>query len=864
MGRNGVVRLLSVASCLFLGVTTRAAAQRATVHGEIRSAEGPVAGAVVEALADDSVAWRTQATDEGRYRLDLPPGTYGILVRSIGYAPARRDSVAVAGDLTFDATLEALPYRLNTVVVTALRRTEKALDAPASITVVDAAAVQERTAVTALDHTVGLPGVDVAVQGLHGRQVVGRGFNQTFGTSLLLLSDYRIASIPSLRANLSHFITPVEDDLERVEVLRGPASALYGPNAADGVVHFITRSPFESPGVSLSGVVGGRSLIEGTGRYARVVSPTLAFKLSGKYLRGDEWSAPPVPAELAPRDPRIERVAGEARIDLRPTPTATAVLTLGSTLAMSHVEYTPIGASQVRDWRYDFGQLRYSDGRFFAQAFVNINSAGSTFNLRTLERVHDRSNLVVAQVQHGLEVARRATLTYGLDFQRTEPRTAGTIDGRNEDDDVSLELGAYGQAETRLSPTLTLLTAARLDRHNRIRGVVFSPRLGLVLSPTETQRLRLTYNRAFTTPTATDLFLDIRAASLDPLPFSLRAEGVPKQGFRFGRDCPGGLCMSSPFAPGQRLPVDATLLWPAVVEILRTNGVDLSGLPPPTQVDVGTVLRTLDPSVAAFRDHTAPVRDIAPLEPTITNSVELGYKGLVARKLVLDVSLYHTRRNNFRGPLAVETPSVFLSPTDLEAYLARYLAPDQAQALATAIGGVSGDPAATGIPVATVGLDDVRTGSDIILTYRNFGDVSLWGLDLSAELLATDRLTLAASYSLTTDNFFPSAKAGEADLALNAPRHKGTLGIVYRLPARDFSAGLRGRFVGPFRMVDGVWVGDVKGFGVVDVEVGAGVPGLAGGRLTLTVQNVGDRRHAEFVGAPVLGRLFLSRLHYEF
>ena len=86
------------------------------------------------------------------------------------------------------------------------------------MTVVTAQQVEERTAVTALDHTVGLPGVDVAVQGLQGRQVVGRGFNQTFGTSLLLLSDYRTASIPSLRANLSHFITPIEEDVERVEV----------------------------------------------------------------------------------------------------------------------------------------------------------------------------------------------------------------------------------------------------------------------------------------------------------------------------------------------------------------------------------------------------------------------------------------------------------------------------------------------------------------------------------------------------------------------------------------------------------------------------------------------------------------------
>jgi hypothetical protein len=65
-------------------------------------------------------------------------------------------------------------------------------------------------------------------------------------------------------------------------------------------------------------------------------------------------------------------------------------------------------------------------------------------------------------------------------------------------------------------------------------------------------------------------------------------------------------------------------------------------------------------------------------------------------------------------------------------------------------------------------------------------------------------------------------------------------------------------------MVDGVWVGDVKGFGVLDAEVGMGVPGLRGGRFILTVQNLTDKRHAEFVGAPVLGRILISRLRYEF
>jgi iron complex outermembrane receptor protein len=782
-------------------------------------------------------------------------------VRLIGFAVRTIPDVNVASTpVTQDATLEAIAVQLDHTVVTALKRTEKLLDAPASISVVDEQTVQERTTITALDHVVYVPGVDVAEQGLHARQVVARGFNQTFGTSLLMMSDYRTASIPSLRGNLSHFVTPTADDMDRVEVMRGPASALYGPNAADGVVHFITKSPFESPGGSLTLTGGGQSYGQGTFRYAAIPSEALAFKVSGKYLRGREWDAPDEPAEVAARDPIIERIAGEGRLDWRVTPTGTAVFTVGSTLAKRHVEYTSIGASQIKDWRYDFAQARYNDGRLFGQFYYNVNDAGNTINLRTNQLVVDRSTLMVGQLQHGVDVGDRVTLTYGVDVQRTDPKTDGTISGRNEDDDRSLETGAYLQAESRLTDKLSLLTAARVDKHSRIDDVQLSPRVALSFAPRDGQRWHLSYNRAFTTPTSTDLFVDLVVAQLTPLPYSIRAIGVPQDGFRFARDCPGGLCMTTPFTAG-KLPVDATLLWPAVVQILQANGVDLSALPPPTSQDVHTVLRSLNPSIGAFVTTTAPVTDIAALKPTITNSIELGYKGLISGRLLFDASVYATRRENFRGPLAVETPNAFLSTADLAAYLGRFMSAAQAGQLAALIGGIDGNPQATGIPLGTVAPEGPLGGSDLILTYRNFGRVELWGTDLSLSYAASNRVSFSGAYSFTSENFFPASAPGEADLSLNAPRHKAVISTRYREPVRQLSAEARARFVGPFHMVDGVWIGDVAGFGVADVEFG--FP-LLNTQMTFTVTNVLDHRHSEFVGAPLVGRLIMIRSAYRF
>lgn len=833
-------------------------------------AEGGAAGAGLRGAAvrllEGTVLRAEASTDEGgSYRLSAAAGEYTLDVRLPGYV-ASRVSVRLASGVTttLDVTLTEQSTVLDRVVVSTARQPERVSEAAASVTVVEAAAVRERVTTSPLDHVLGTPGVDVAVQGLQGRQVVGRGFNGTFGPSLMLLSDWRNAQLPSIRASLSYFLTPSDDDIERVEVVRGPASALYGSNAADGVVHVLTKSPFASPGTSLSVTGGGRSLLSGSVRHAAVLGDRFAVRVSGTYFRGREWSVPPQPSEQLPRDPIAERVNAEVRADYRVSSTGTAVFSAGTTTALRTVEYTPIGSYQLDHSRAHHAQVRYSDGAFFAQGYLNAarSPAGATVNLQTGQTAIDRSMLGVLQLQHGRTVG-RTRLTYGVDLQRTTPQTEGTVNGRNEDDDGVLESGLYVQASTRLTDRVQLLTAARADRHSRLDGTQWSPRVGLIVTPRAGERLMVSYNRAFSTPTPGNLFLDVVAARLTPLPYTIRAVGVPRDGIQFARSCDGGLCMVSPFAPGTRMPLDATRLWGVVVQTLRAAGVDLSGLPAPRRDDVATVLRGLDLRSGTFVTSSAP-SDIVPLRPTVTNSVEAAYTRLVGGRLVVDVSVYGTWRKDFIAPLTLATPNVFLSTASLAAYLGRFLPAVQAGQLAAGIGGVDGNAQAPGIPLGTVAPLGGYADDDILLTYRNVGDVQLWGADLALTYAATDRLQLAASYSHVSDNFFPANGPGEIDVSTNAPRRKALVSARYRVPARDASIEIRGRSVGAFRMADGVWNGDVPAFTVADLEAGIAIPGVRRTRATLTVQNVADNRHVEFYSAPILGRLVLTRIQYQF
>jgi iron complex outermembrane receptor protein len=802
--------------------------------------------------------------------------------------PVPRRSAALAAVLVLalcpaaEAQEEGPVVKLDAVVVSASRRPEKALTAPAHVETVDAREIEARPAITPTDHLRALPGVDVASTGVMTSNVVARGFNNIFSGALLMITDNRYASVPSLRLNAPYMIPANDEDIDHIEVLLGPASALYGPNTANGVMHVVTRSPFDSRGTTVSLAGGERSVVQGTFRHARALGERVALKVSGQYLRGEDWKYED-PVEVAARtsvvgtdpstriglrDALLESFKGDARVDVRPGGDAEAILSIGGSQIGSAVELTGLGAAQVKDWRYTYAQARFRAGRLFVQGFGNFSDAGETYLLRTGEPIVDRSRIWVAQAQHGVGLlGDRQQLTYGVDFERTEPRTGGTILGRNEGVRVN-EIGGYLQSESHLASKLDLVLAGRLDRNDYIGETVFSPRAALVFKPRTGQTLRLSYNRAFETPTSNNLFLDIVAARLPGGLYDVRALGVPRDGFTFRRDCAGGLCMRSPFAPAAGfLPADATMLWPAVVQIMGARGVDLSGIPAPTAGSVGTVFRVLNTTTGTFQDVSpSAVRDIDPIRPTITNSIEAGYQGLVADRLLLSLDVYRMRKDDFVGPLVVETPNVFLDAAALGAYLARFMPATSAQQLAAGIGGISGSAQAAGIPLGTVVPDNALTGSsDLVLTYRNFGEVDLWGSDLGARLLLGDRLSLTGSYSWVSRDYWTASDVGGlSPIALNAPRNKGVISADYDDPT-GMVGELRVRAVGGFPMNSGVYIGDVSSYSVLDASIGYHLP-VAGGwaLVTLSAQNLLDDRTRQFVGAPAIGRLVLTRLQYSF
>ena len=914
----------------------------------------------------------TIAGSDGFFRLEgIPVGLYTVAVTFIGYkAEVRREVQVVAGRATrLEITLDSQIIFLDQNVVSASRRQEKVLEAPASVAVVESGEIRANPVLTVSEHIKDLPAVDFAQTGLVQSNVVVRGFNNIFSGALLTLTDNRLARVPSLRLNAYNFIPVTNDDVERIELVLGPGSALYGPNSANGVMHIITHSPFTSQGTSVDVGLGERSLRKTAVRHAGVVGERLGYKVSAQYYTGTDWKYSD-PEETRGRDFDIERRSAEVRLDYRAAEDLTAIASAGYNVG-DHIELTGLGAGQVRDWAYNYAQLRLLYRDWFFQAFHNWSDAGDTFLLRSGDPIVDKSSMTVLQAQHTADLGPRQRFTYGFDALWTRPDTDGTITGKNEDDDDINEYGGYLQSETALSDQLDLVLALRYDEHNRLEDPEISPRAALVYKPRQTQSVRLTYNRAFSTPTTNNLYLDLVSRqdafglgpSFTPLfqglglefrPFDVRAQGTysssSDEGFTFRRN-QGRPLFRSPFTPlvaGQLAqlglspgdagyaigadgymalddPLVTNVMWGlgrgAVLQgfvpqfqDLTTAGLmaqgmgaedaqttagqlaaALPGIVPEQLTDLHNILGTLNLETAGFdfvADNGGPVEavDVPRSISTITQTIELGYKGVIGNKLVVAADFHQTKTEDFGGPLAVETPNVFLEPQSLGAALgpaigqaladpaneglAQALATlDQVQVEGVVQGNNNGSAVdelvalfvggAARIPYGTVSPEQASDPHAVLLTYRNFGDVTIEGLDLSLAYYPDDNWTVTGNYSYVRDNFFENL-SGIADVALNAAKNKVKVGAAYNFADLGLEIGGRLRYSDSFRLNSGVYVGEVDAYTVVDLNVTYQLPVEQDLVLRLDGSNVLDNTHQEFVGAPEIGRLIFGQVGVRF
>ncbi|MEZ5013160.1 MAG: carboxypeptidase-like regulatory domain-containing protein [Chitinophagales bacterium] len=180
--------------CISFFCYSTLSAQDREIKGVVRdeASDETIPGASVIVKEDNTIGTSTDI--DGSFTLRIPESATAIIVRSVGYS----ETEVIIGNTTFlNIVLRPIDYNLDAVVISASRKQEKILDAPASISLITPEQIKNTVALTPIANLKGTPGVDIINTGLFQTNVVVRGFNNIFSGALLTMVDNRYAAVPS-------------------------------------------------------------------------------------------------------------------------------------------------------------------------------------------------------------------------------------------------------------------------------------------------------------------------------------------------------------------------------------------------------------------------------------------------------------------------------------------------------------------------------------------------------------------------------------------------------------------------------------------------------------------------------------------
>ena len=290
------LRLSFIASIMLLAASSFA---QTKISGKVSD------GASKESLIGVSIAVKgkvigTISDTKGNFALSTTtPTPFTISVSSVGY---KTQEIVVSGAKTdFDIKMEEQNIMGQEVVVSASRVEESVMKSPVSVEKMDLRAIQNTPSASFYDALKNLKGVDVNVQSLTFQSVTTRGFNGNGNPRVVQLVDGMDNQAPGLNFAVGNIVGISELDLESVELIPGAASALYGPNAMNGIILMSSKSPFLYQGLSANAKFGTMSengrTEPSTGytdyslRYAKAFNNKFAFKVNFAYLQAKDWQA---------------------------------------------------------------------------------------------------------------------------------------------------------------------------------------------------------------------------------------------------------------------------------------------------------------------------------------------------------------------------------------------------------------------------------------------------------------------------------------------------------------------------------------------------------------------------------------------
>lgn len=420
------------------------------------------------------------------------------------------------------------PIYEEQVVVTASKIEEKLVNAPATMTVVTSDVIESTPATNYAELFRAVPGVNLSQTSARDFNLTMRSATSTLATSTLALLDGR-----SLYLDFFGFVAwdllPVNpNELKQIEVIRGPASAVWGANAMNGVVNFISKTPRELAGTSATITFGAFDGDAGNGEklgagsmfginatHAAAVNDRWAYKISGGGYTSDAFPRPTgaIPNGTGTQYPSFANQGTtqpkfDTRVDYDAPDGKYKLVMAGGYSGTDGIIHTGIGPFDMTGVSVSYGTMRYTRNAFKFNFFTNMLDGDAKgllaigldgkpilFKFDTKTYDFEVGNINTFGARH--------VLSYGgnVRFNMFDLSIAPRGDNRTE-------MGAYVQDEMFLTDLVRVSLGARLDKYDNIADPVFSPRVALILKPAADHAVRLSFNKAFRSPSLINNYLE--------------------------------------------------------------------------------------------------------------------------------------------------------------------------------------------------------------------------------------------------------------------------------------------------------------------------------------------------------------------
>lgn len=501
------------------------AAQSGSITGTVTGAAGaPLADALIS-LSGTGLSTATRL--DGRFALaGVRPGTYSLVVRRIGYAPKTVTGVSVIanGSATVTVALEAAAQQLGGLVVSASRRVEKVTDAPATITRLESDAFSNASGNGINGALKQVMGIDYIQVGMTAVAINARGFNSSFNNRMLQIEDGRVAQLGENGLPIGTFSPIPRVDIAAVEVLVGPGSALYGPDASNGVLYVESKDPRQFPGTTVEVTGGNRGFFDVQARHAGN-SGKWGYKLAGNFIRADDFKNAINYGAVAGGPPRTPEIGLDWTVKSIRGYGAVAYYTGESRFQLSGgysssdgVGQTNVGRNQLDDYSYNTIQAKFTSPHWYATVYRNGSATGDTYaanaysqnrilfpsladdSVKHLSDFPGNSSIYAAELQNNFTLAQalNTKITWGGQLRHDAVSSKRQwLDDRVTGEDITLnQVGVYGQIETPFNRYLRAVVSARYDKHEDYDGQ-FSPKAAILITPVEDNTFRVSYNKAF-------------------------------------------------------------------------------------------------------------------------------------------------------------------------------------------------------------------------------------------------------------------------------------------------------------------------------------------------------------------------------